>query len=312
MSKNTVIKVQGHDINIEEINDKSYISLTDIVSALDGGRMVIGNWLSRKDTLEYLALWESLHNPDFNFTEFGEITKDAGRNSFTMSPKKWIEGTKAIGIKSKYGGGTIAHKDIAMDFCSWLNPAFRLYLNKEFDRLKEIESSVHNVEWNIRRVLSKANYNLTTNAVKEFRIPNEGISKDREWIAYAEEGDVLNYAMFGCTAKTWREANPELAKQGMNIRDVASINELAVMSSMESMNSVMIRSGMSKVERAQELRNIAQQQLKAINHIDIEKSYRKMIDGKYTPLLDNPQSDKPMSFGEALKKIGNAGKPKSE
>lgn len=293
MSKNQKLVVQGHEITISQINDKDYISLTDIVSALEGGRMVISNWLSRKDTVQYLALWESLYNPNFNFTEFGEITKDAGKNSFTLSPKKWIEGTNAIGIATKYGGGTLAHKEIALDFCSWLSPSFRLYLNKEFDRLKEIEGSQQNIEWNIKRVLSKTNYHIHTAAVQNYRIPIENLPKEKEGIIYADEAEILNYSVFGYSSKTWKQENPDLVLKGMNLRDVASINELIVLTNMESINSVMLASGMNRQDRMRELRNIAQGQLKAINKIDIEKSYKRTLDGGFQPVA--PKQLPPLS-----------------
>jgi hypothetical protein len=278
MSKAVSITVEGKNINISQINHEDYICLTDMAKSQDESIVII-KWLSAKNTIEFLGAWESINNPDFNSTEYGIIRNEAGGNNYVLSVKKWIEATNAIGLVAKTGryGGTYAHKDIAFEFGTWISPIFKLYLIKEFQRLKEQESGGNNLEWNVRRVLSKANYHLQTLAVKEYRIPNEGIPQDRQGYAYAEEADILNYAIFGYSAKAWRDANPELAQKGLNARDVASVNELAVLSSMESMNSVMIRSGMSKYERGIELRRIAQQQLRALNDVNIEKSYNKML-----------------------------------
>ncbi len=292
MSKSKTLNVLGHEIALVKHNDKDYISLSDIVSALDGGRMVIGNWLSRKDTLEYLTLWESLHNPNFNFTEIDEIAKDAGKNSFTMSPKKWVDSTGAIGIVSKYGGGTLAHKDIAFDFCSWLSPSFRLYLHKEFDRLKEIENDSNNIEWNVKRVLTKANYQLHTSAVRDFRIPKENLPKEKEGIIYADEAEILNYALFGFSSKSWREENPGLALQGINLRDFASINELMVLSNLTSINAILLSNGIDRTVRRSELRKIAVSQLEALNKVDFAKSFKRLIDGSFAkpPQVDEKKN----------------------
>lgn len=304
--------VQGHEIALVKHNEKDYISISDIVSALDGGRMVISNWLSRKDTLEYLTLWESLHNTDFKFTEIGEIVKDAGKNSFTMSPKKWVDATGAIGLVSKYGGGTLAHKDIAFDFCSWLSPSFRLYLHKEFDRLKDIESNSHNIEWNVKRVLTKANYQLHTSAVRDYRIPKENLPKEKEGIIYADEAEILNYAVWGFSSKSWREENQSLSLQGINLRDIASINELMVLSNLESINAILLTNGIDRSVRRSELRKIALSQLEALNKIDFTKSFKRLSDGSFAvpPHIDEKKNLN--NFDTHLKGLLNVPPPKKE
>ena len=169
--------------------------------------------MRNRNTIEYLGIWETLYNPNFKPIEFDRFRKDAGLNTFTMSPKKWIEGTNAIGIVSKsgrYGGGTFAYKDIAFEFGTWLSPQFKLYLIKEFQRLKEIESNQYNLEWNVKRIVSKANYTLQTDAIKSHLIPKLSLRKEKEWLVYADEADLLNVAIWGCTAKQWKESNPQL------------------------------------------------------------------------------------------------------
>ena len=320
MSKNISIKVEGKEINISKINQEDYICLTDMAKSQEE-EIVISKWMSSKNTIEFLGAWEIMNNPNFNSTVFGVIRNESGGNNYTLSVKKWIDATGAIGVKATTGryGGTYAHKDIAFEFGSWISPIFKLYLIKEFQRLKEQESNPQNIEWNVRRLFSKSNYHLHTLAVKEFRIPHENIPKDREGYAYAEEADILNYAVFGYSAKAWKEANPILVETGYNARDVATINELTVLSSMESMNSVMIRSGMGKYERGMELRKIAQQQIKALNEINPQNSHKKVVDPPQKKLAPLRAADELMhpdrtefnkSFGAVIKQIANAGKPK--
>jgi len=207
----------------------------------------------------------------------------AGLPSFVLSPTQWIEKTNAIGIVSKSGryGGTYAHKDIAFEFGSAINPVFKLYLIKEYQRLKQIENNQYNLEWNVKRILSKVNYHIHTDAIKQNIIPQLNFEKNKEWIVYAEEADLLNVALFGCTAKQWREANPEPANKGINIRDFASINELAVLSNIESLNADMISNKIEKLERFNKLRQIIQYQLQILNEKDFMKALKKLSNDTY-------------------------------
>ena len=205
MAKNNSITVQNIKIAITSINNEDYISLTDMVKAKDDDSRaadIIKNWLRNRGTLEFLGTWESIYNPDFKVVEFDHFRKEAGLPTFTMSVSNWVESTNAIGIISKQGkyGGTYAHKDIAFEFGSAISPVFKLYIIKEYQRLKEIESNSYGLEWNVRRILSKANYQIYTDAVKNYIIPNLSYSQKKEWV-YAEEADLLNIVLFGCTAK---------------------------------------------------------------------------------------------------------------
>ncbi|MBG0781868.1 MAG: KilA-N domain-containing protein [Bacteroidales bacterium] len=246
---------------------------------------IIQNWMRTRNTIEFLGLWEQLKNLNFNSIEFDAFRNESGSNSFTLTPKKWIEATNSIGIISKSGrcryGGTYAHKDIAFEFASWISPTFKLYLITEYQRLKEIETNQYNLEWNVKRILSKTNYYIHTDAVKNFILPNKNYEKDREWIAYAEEADLLNVALFNCTAKDWREVNPDLAKKSMNIRDIASINELAILSNLETLNAQMIKEKVSKTDRFIKLREIAKYQLSVLNEKDFMKALKKRNDNVY-------------------------------
>ena len=244
---------------------------------------LIFKWLSNKNTIEFLGVWEKIYNPNFNYTEFGVIMQEAGVNRFTMSVKQWIERTNAIGIIAKAGryGGTYAHKDIAFELGTWISPEFKLLVIREFQRLKEIESNQYNLEWNVKRILSKANYHIHTDAIKNYILPQKDYDKDKEWLIYAEEADLLNVALFKCTAKDWREANPELAKKGMNIRDIACINELAVLSNLETLNAEMISNGIDKADRYKRLREISEYQLLIMNEKDFMKALKKLNDKVY-------------------------------
>ncbi len=215
--------------------------------------------------------------------EFDHFKSEAGLPTFVLTPKQWIEKTNAIGIISKAGryGGTYAHRDIAFEFGAAISPTFKLYLIKEYQRFKAIESNQYNIEWNVKRILSKANYHLHTDAVKNYILPKKNYTKNMEWLSYAEEADLLNVALFNCTAKDWREANPKLAKKGMNIRDIASINELAILSNIESMNAEMIRKGIPKTKRFKQLKEIAEYQLKVLNEKDSLKALKKLSDDIY-------------------------------
>jgi hypothetical protein len=251
MSKNIKISVQGTEITIlKQDDDNDYVSLTDMVKGFEGEQL-IKKWLRNKNTIEFLGVWESINNAEFNMVEFDHIKNNAGTNRFLISVNQWVEKTEAIGLFSKAGryGGTYAHKDIAIEFGAWLSPVFRLHLIKEFQRLKQIENNEYNIEWTVKRALSTINYQLHTDAIQEHIIPKLKTDKENEWIVYAQEADVLNVAIFGCTAKQWREANPTLALEERNIRDMASINELTVLANLENTNSLMIESGIDNKDK---------------------------------------------------------------
>ena len=243
----------------------------------------IRNWMRNRNTVEFIGLWETLHNPNFKPVEFDTFRKQAGLNNFNLTPKKWIETTNAIGIISKSGryGGTYAHKDIAFEFASWISPTFKLYLITEYQRLKEVETNQYNLEWNVKRILSKTNYHIHTDAVKHFILPDKNYEKDKEWLVYAEEADLLDVALFNCTAKDWRIANPDLAKKSMNIRDIASINELAILSNLETINAQMIKEKINKNNRFLKLKEIAKYQLSVLNDKDFLKALKKLNDKVY-------------------------------
>ena len=253
------IKVQNTEITVVAYNDNDYISLTDMARS-QMQEHIIFRWLSLKSTLEYIGEWEMLYNPSFNCTEFGTIKNMAGSNNFVLSVKTWIERTGAIGIISKAGryGGTYAHRDIADHFGMWISPRFQLLLVKEYLRLKEQEQA--QIGWTAKRDLSKINYRIHTDAIKQNLIPTE-ITPAQASIIYAEEADVLNVAMFGITAKIWHEQNPELKG---NIRDYASINELICLSNMENLNAVFIDQGIPQGERLIKLNQIAIQQMRIL------------------------------------------------
>ena len=250
------ITVQNTDISIVKYNEEDYISLTDMAKS-QLQEHIIFRWLSLKSTIEYLGEWEMLYNPDFNCTEFGTIKNAAGSNNFVLSVKTWIERTSAIGIRSKAGryGGTYAHRDIAYHFGMWISPKFQLLLVKEYQRLKAEEHQ--QLGWSAKRELSKINYRIHTDAIKQNLIPQE-VTPVQANIIYANEADVLNVAMFGMTAKQWREANPELTG---NIRDYATINELICLSNMENLNAVFIEQGMPQSKRLVRLNQIAIHQM---------------------------------------------------
>lgn len=249
-----------------------YICITDIARQKnpEEPKDVVKNWMRAKNTLEYLGLWESLNNPDFKGVEFDPILREAGSNAFTMSPSRWVELTGAIGIMNKLGrdGGTYAQRDIAFKFASWVSVEFELYLVKEFQRLKEVEQ--RQLGWSAKRELSKINYRIHTDAIKHNLIPAE-VTKAQANIIYANEADVLNVAMFGMTAKQWRDANPTLKG---NIRDYATINELICLSNMENLNAVFIEQGISQPERLLKLNQIAIHQMSVLEN---ETSDRKFI-----------------------------------
>lgn len=268
MKKTTSITVQDVPVTIMNVDQRDYISLTDMAKArTDAGRAadVIKNWLRARSTLEFLGTWEVMYNPNFKVVEFDHFKSEAGLHTFTLSAKEWIEKTNAVGIYVQAGryGGTYAHKDIAFEFGSAISPVFKLYLLKEYQRLKDAENDRLKLEWSAKRFLSKNNYLIHTDAVKNYVLPQSNYTKNTEWLAYADEADLLNVALFGCTAKAWREANPTLAKNSNN-RDYASIAELTVLSNLETHNAELIKSRMEKKERFEALRQIAQYQLRVL------------------------------------------------
>ena len=270
--KTSLITVQDVPVTVISLDQNDYICLTDMAKArTDASRAadVIKNWLRSRTTLEFLGTWEVMYNPDFKVVEFDHFKTEAGLHTFTLSAKEWIEKTNAIGMYVQSGryGGTYAHKDIAFEFGSAISPVFKLYLLKEYQRLKDDENDRLKLEWSAKRFLSKSNYLIHTDAVKNYVLPKSNYTKNTEWLAYADEADVLNVALFGCTAKAWREANPDLAKN-FNIRDFASIAELTVLSNLETHNAELIKSGMSKAERFQALRKIAEYQLHVLTEAE--------------------------------------------
>ncbi|MCZ8331359.1 MAG: KilA-N domain-containing protein [Flavobacterium sp.] len=280
------ILVNDFQISIDRNKDEDYISLTDMANAKDGENRaadIIKNWIRNRGTIEFLGTWEMLNNPNFKVVEFDHFKKEAGLPTFVLSVSQWVEQTGAIGIMSKLGkyGGTYAHKDIAFEFGSAISPVFKLYLIKEYQRLKEVESNQFNLEWDVKRILTKANYSIHTDAIKNHILPSLNISKDKEWITYAEEADVLNVALFGCTAKQWKQANPQLALDGKNMRDFASINELTVLSNLEVLNSELIKNKLPKLQRFQYLHKMAIQQKAVLDDNSSMKALKKMSDDTF-------------------------------
>ena len=262
MVKNKTINVKGTEITIIERQNSDFISLTDMVKGFEDGLVLIEKWLRNKNTIEFIGIWEELNNPDFNYPEFGVIKNEAGLNRFTLSVKKWIEKTNSIGMIAKAGryGGTYAHKDIAFEFGSWLSPGFKMYLIKEYQRLKDDESDRLKLDWNLQRTLAKVNYHIHTDAIKENLIPPE-LTKLQISFVYANEADLLNVALFGKTAMQWRNEYP--GAEG-NIRDNATIEQLVVLSNMESINAVLIHQQLTQSERLVQLNRIAISQMKSL------------------------------------------------
>jgi hypothetical protein len=260
------IKVMDAEISVQKVGNEDYISLTDMArSQLQ--EHIIFKWLSNKNTIEYLGEWESLYNPDFNYTEFGTIKNASGSNNFVLSVKQWILSTNAQGIVAKTGryGGTFAHRDIAYHFGMWISPKFQLLLVREYQRLKETEQA--KLGWSVRRELSKINYHIHTDAIKQNLIPTT-LTKQQMSMIYANEADVLNVALFGFTAKEWRDTHADL--QG-NVRDYATVNQLICLSNMESLNSVLIKEGLPQPERLQKLNQIAISQMTVLESIGENK-----------------------------------------
>jgi len=261
-SSDKQLTVQGIPVHLNRKGEEDYISLTDMTAKFEGAEQLVKNWLQNKNTLEFLGVWEQLHNPGFNLVGFHQIREEAGVNRFVMSAKKWRDRTAGIGLIAKtgrYGGGTYAHKDIAFEFGSWLSPEFKLYLIQEFQRFKESEAK-RGLDWDVRRVLTKAQYRVHTDAVKAHLIPPQLDAKQAGMI-YAGEADLLNMALFGMTAQDWERANPQASG---NIRDNATIQQLIVLSSLESQNALLIEQGMPPRERLQTLNVQARRQLESL------------------------------------------------
>ena len=279
--KNRIITVQDIPITVSMADEEDYICITDMAAAKsDNSRAadVIRNWLRNRSTLEFLSTWEEMYNPNFKVFESEHFKKDVGLVTFTPSVSEWVEKTDAIGLFVKKGryGGTFAHKDIAFEFASAISPVFKLYLIREFQRLKTQENDLRKIEWDAKRFLSKNNYLIQTDAVKNYLIPVCDYREDLQWLPYAEEADLLNVALFGFTAKAWRDTNPELAKNS-NVRDYATINELTVLSNLESHNAQMIREGKSKADRFKILKEIAEYQIGILN--EAENISKQIEDG---------------------------------
>jgi hypothetical protein len=259
------ISAQGTEISVlSQGNDDDYISLTDIARYKnpDDPNGVIANWLRNRNTIEFLGIWEQLYNPDFKPLEFEGFKQEAGLNAFTLSPMKWVNSTNAIGIivKAGRGGGTFAHKDIAFEFASWISAEFKLYIIKDYQRLKADENSRISLDWNVNRILAKVNYRIHTDAIRDNLIPPKLTPKQKSFV-YADEADLLNTALFGMTAAEWRKANPD--RTG-NMRDYATIEQLLVLANLENINALYIAKGMPQPERLQELSRMARAQLTAL------------------------------------------------
>ena len=260
------VNVKDTEITVVQVNNEDYFCLTDMLRAKDGD-FFITDWLRNRNTLEYIGIWEQVYNPDFNYGEFAIIKSQSGLNSFKISVKEFVERTNAISLQAKAGryGGTYAHKDIAFEFAMWISPEFKIYIVKEFQRLKEEEQK--QLGWSAKRELAKINYRIHTDAIKQNLIPPELTPAQKSFV-YADEADMLNVAMFGITAKQWREANPDLKG---NIRDYATINQLICLSNMENLNAVFINDGMPQSERLEKLNKIAIQQMKVLENVEDRK-----------------------------------------
>ncbi len=269
MTKNKTINVKGTEISIINQNNNDYISLTDMLKAKDGD-FFISDWLRNRNTVEFLGIWESVFNTNFNYGEFAIIKSKAGLNNYKISVKEWQQKTNSIGLKATAGryGGTYAHPDIAFEFGMWISAEFKIYLIKEFQRLKVEENNRLKLEWNLQRTLAKINYRIHTDAIKDNLIPKE-LTKTQIQFVYADEADMLNMALFGMTAKQWRHNSPD--KEG-NIRDFASIEQLVVLSNLESINSVLIHQGIAQYDRLKQLNRTAIQQMKSlVSNLNIKK-----------------------------------------
>lgn len=284
MSKTITIEINGKNISVIQNDTNNFICLTDIVEAYSGGNGngTIDRWLSNKNTIEYLGAWENLENVNFNYPEFMVIKNEAGVNRFNLSVKRWVEKTKAIGIEARAGryGGTYVHEDIAMEFCTWLDPIFKLAVIKEFKRLRENEAKQISGQWDVRRFVSKVNFKIQTDAIKEVLIPNTTLPVSKQSILYAEASDIIYMAMFGYTSKQWREKNPKLARKGLNIRDLANTHQLIILANLEVLDSALIGAGVTnKYDRVTALRKEALKHIQSLKtSIDIE---HQLIESPY-------------------------------
>lgn len=274
------LKVQNTEVAIKSINGEDFFSLTDMLKAKEG-KFFIWNWLRNRDTLEFLGAWESINNPNFNYIEFDIIRNRSGLNSFQISVKEWVERTNAIGLQSIAGryGGTFAHKEIALEFGMWISPIFKLHLIKDYERLKQIESNQYNIEWNVRRLLASTTYAVHTDAIKDVLIPQTLPWKTS--YKYASEADIINLALFGMTAKEWRDANPEQAKNGENLRDSASINELTVLDTLQLQSAELIRQKLPPKERLEILKESATAKLSALEKVNPTKAIKRTDDSVF-------------------------------
>lgn len=303
MVKTVTINVRGTNIAVTKINEDDYISLTDMVKN-EEGEDHIRNWMRNKNTIEFLGIWEKINNPEFKGVEFDTFLKEAGLNRFNMTPRKWIDTTGAIGIVSKSGrnGGTYAHKDIAFEFGAWISPIFKLYLIKEFQRLKEEEQkNVKSAEWLFHRFSTKANYTIQTDAIQQHIIPTVNLPKEKLGIVYASEAELINYGTLGYTAKQWEKENPQLVLSGKNLRDYLSVEELIVLDNMQSFNSYLISQHIPQEERLKRVQDEAKRQLSAIKqsrtiqniHKEETKHLPTSLDGSLKKALDyNPNEEK--------------------
>ena len=264
------INIEGSEISVIAIGNRDYISLTDMVRNIENGSALIEKWLRNKNTIEFLGIWEDMYNPNFNSPEFEGIKIEAGLNRFILSVKQWVKKANSIGIVAKAGryGGTYAHKDIAFEFASWVSPYFKLYFIKEFERLKKEEQE--KLGWDIKRNLAKINYRIHTDAIKNNLVP-EKLPKEKINFIYASEADILNVALFGMTAKEWREENPKLKG---NIRDYADISQLVCLSNLENLNAVFINEGMKQSDRLEKLNFIAIEQMKILSEAETTKKLK--------------------------------------
>ena len=287
----TEITVKENKVGILRVGNVSYISLTDLAKYQNSSdpSFTVKNWLRRVTTIDYIGLWEQIHNVDFNLVEFDQIKTEYGKNSFAMSPTQWIKRTNAIGIVSKggkYSIGTYAHPDIAFEFASWLSPEFKLYLITEFERLKNNEAYQQKIDWQANRILSKLNYVVHTDAIKDYIVPT--LTEKQIKFIYAEEADVLNVALFGKTAKEWRDNNPELAKQG-NIRDHTDLLHLVILNNLQNINAELIENNVPQRERLIRLNNSARRQMKSLtnnkNIHELEKLQKQVNNENY--LIEN-------------------------
>lgn len=301
------ININGAEITVIKHKEEDYICLTDMVKNSENSSAIIENWLRNKNTLEFIGVWERLNNVNFKTLEFEGIKNEAGLNRFHISAKKLIDNTDSIGLVSKAGryGGTYAHKDIAFEFAMWISAEFKLLLIKDFQRLKDQESKSLNGIWDYRRFLTKSNYRIQTDAVKDIILPMKNLPKDKEGIAYAEEADLLYLVMFGYNSATWRKNNPELALKGHNLRDFADTHQLIVLNNLEILNAELIREGMPIEQRFAKLRTSAHQQLKSL--LGSKEKENQLTESPNKNIISSGNKDLDKSIGNSLKK----GKPRS-